>query len=167
MPAPVSRRTALFGLAAASLLPAGIGPALAAGAPIRSVVVDTRPLAARGVPRYAALTRDVALPIAQRVFAGRIGAGDRSAPTLVIEISSIRLVAYAGGGSRRSRDMDSDYIVGAGLLVGADGKVLARYPITATRDPADGGPWFQYEESERRRLINLCESLVHWISREF
>ncbi|MEJ1156996.1 hypothetical protein [Prosthecomicrobium sp. N25] len=160
----ISRRTLLAGLSTLPLVAAG--GASAGPLRIRGIEVDTRPLAAKGVPRYAALTREVALPYARAAFGGDV-VNDRSAPLLVIEISSIQMIAYAGGSRARDDDYSQDTIVGAAVLVGPGGQVLARRPLHATRDPAAGGAWFQVEESERRRLANLCESLVYWLRREF
>lgn len=153
-----------LGVAFGTVLP---GIARAAG-PIRAVRIDTGPLAAKGVSRFAAVVRAELTPIAAAGLAGRLSPGDRRAPTLVIEVDQIQMASYGGGGGGPGRDnfdAPRDYIVGAGILIGPDGRVIARHPVTASRFAHEGGSWYMVEESERRRLQNLCESLVHWIAR--
>ena len=83
------------------------------------------------------------------------------------------MAAYGSGGGRSfgdggaGRDDALDWITGAGVLIGPDGRILARHPITASRSASEGGAWFLVEESERRRLDNLCEALAGWIRRAF
>lgn len=170
MPTRLTRRAAAAGLFA--LMATGM-PASAAPPRLRSVAIDVRPLAAKGVRNFAARVSAIALPIARAEFAADLVPDDRRAPRLVIEISEIRMAAYGGGGGRSfgdaggGRDEALDWITGAGVLIGPDGRILARHPVTASRSASEGGAWFLVEESERRRLDNLCQSLAGWIRRAF
>ena len=167
-PASPARRRLVAGIGA--VLVAGLpAPAFAAGA-FRAVRVDTGPLAARGVPVYAATVRSVLEPLAAATVGARVDARDKRLPTLVIPVESIQMRASGGSSGRRSRrggsDQAQDWIVGAGLVVAPNGAVLARHPITTSRDASQGGAWYLVEESERRRLQNLCESLVYWLAQK-
>lgn len=174
-PLAPTRRRLLAGLGTALLAgPAALagsailaGPAAAAGGSFRAIRVDTGPLAALGVSRYAAVVRTVMEPIAARVFAGRIQPGDRRLPTLVLVVQEIQMASYGGGSGfgRDGMDRPLDWISGAGLVVDAAGRTVERVPITAQRDATDGGPWYLTEQSERRRLENLCEALASWVAR--
>ena len=84
MPTHLTRRDATAGLFA--LLATG-APARAAPPRLRSVAIDVRPLAAKGVRNFAARVSVIALPIARAVFAADLAPDDRRAPRRVIEIS--------------------------------------------------------------------------------
>lgn len=166
-----TRRAVLAGLAVAAFAPAPL--AFASVQRLRSVEIDVGPLAAKGVPRYAARVRATLAPLARTTFAPRLAPSDKTAPTLVVVVESIMMASYAGGGGGGrdrfgwgfGRDTPYDWITGAGVVVDPKRKLLARHPITASRDAAEGGPWYLVEESEQRRLENLCQSLVYWIER--
>lgn len=149
--------TALFGDAAR-----------AAAIRFRDVRIDTRPFAAKGVSRYAAKVGERLKRAVAEAFAGRLVPGDRAAPVLVIEVSTVRLAAWAGGGSPGfgNDSLDTDEMDGALVVLSAKGSLVERRRHYASSEPSNGGPWY-LPDNEDRRLDALCRLYAAWAVREF
>ena len=136
----------------------------------REVRVDASPFAAKGVSNYAARVADRLRLAVTEAFAGRIAAGEAGAPVLVIEVSTVRLASYVGGGSsgrfdRLSGDAD-DTMTGALVLTSAKGATIDRRSHYVTSDAAISGDW-RLPDNEDRRLDALCRLYAEWAVREF
>lgn len=155
------RRAVLVGLIGFGAM---AGSALAAPAQrVRAVRVDAAPLAAKGVSRYAARVAAAAEPAMRAQFAGLMTA-DRRAPTAVLQISSISLSSNPGR-SFRMLDGEDDWISGAGLLVGPNGAVLRRVPLSISNRSVNGPPVMLLQD-EDRRMHELVDKMAYWFARE-
>lgn len=171
-PFPVTRR-ALLALATLPLgaCVAGSGTPAPAVARFRTVRVDTGPLAARGVGRYAGVVAETLRAAVAQVFAGRLAPNDRGAPTLTIEVATVRLAAWSGSGAASGFGFEDggdsdDTMTGALVLTSTDGRAIDRRSHMATSDAGSGGPWY-LPESEQRRLAALCRNYAGWALREY
>lgn len=152
----MNRRAFLSGLAAFT---AGIalpywlvGDAHAQGGTFSRIVVDTKPLEARGARGAASVIRPHLQAALQREFAGRIG---RGGPTLVARVNTVYLSSYTGatrGGT------PSDYLEGE-VVVGGQA-----FPMLVTQASDVGGGWY-VAGNEARRLAAIAESFASWIRR--
>jgi hypothetical protein len=157
----MNRRELILGLAAmAASLPAasilGSGFALAQTARFGSIVVDTKPLEARGGRGAAAILRPQLQASLQREFAGGIG---RGGPELIVRIHTVYLSPFAGDSGGRRGVSGSDYL---------EGEVQAgrvRLPLFATQNPSMYGAWY-LPDSEARRLRALAVQFAHWVRRK-
>jgi hypothetical protein len=165
-----SRRLLLAGLAALPLSACvGDGPPAPRVARFRAVTVDTSPFAAKGVSGYAAHVADVLRRAVEATFAGRIEAGDRGAPALVIEVSSLRLAPYSGGATAGVFGTASDRMdemEGALVLSSAAGKTIDRRRHYASTDAASTGFWYR-PDFEEKRLEALALAYARWALREY
>ncbi|MEX2129726.1 MAG: hypothetical protein WD871_16015 [Xanthobacteraceae bacterium] len=158
----MNRREFTFGLlagAAGFLLAKVLGDSAAfaqSGQRFSAIVVDTKPLEARGASGAAAIIRPQLQASLQREMAGRIG---RGGPTLVVRIETVFLAASAiEGGGRRSASY-SDYL---------EGEVIAgqqRFPLFATQSSSMAGAWYA-PDNEARRLRALAVQFAGWVSRK-
>ncbi|RFB81393.1 hypothetical protein [Methylovirgula sp. 4M-Z18] len=148
-----------------------LNPSEAASVRFRAIRVDTSRIAERGLPDYAERLKPMVQQSALAAFGPRLAPQDKQAPTLVIRVDSIQLASYAGGGHSITFSDHSggggelDWIDGAGLIVAANGKVLADEPLFASQDPGSGGAWF-LPDNEDRRTASLCDIFVQWIKRQ-
>jgi hypothetical protein len=143
----------IAGFAAGLALPHWLGSdAQAQGATFSRIVVDTKPLEARGGSGAAAVIRPRLQAALQREFAGRIG---RGGPTLVARVHSVQISSYTGptrGG------VPSDYL---------EGEVVAgheAFPMLVTQSSDIGGAWYLHD-NEIRRLQAIADSFASWIRR--
>jgi hypothetical protein len=153
----LARRTLLASLAAALLagcqngVPAGAAPAIAA------VRGDTSPLAAKGQAATAAMIK----PMLERELAGLRSAGGGRGATLHVTVTGLYLTSYAGGAAAT---LGNDTLESEAVLVGADGREIARYPILAIMAPSFGGAWYRPDVNQRR-IEALVASNAQWIRR--
>jgi hypothetical protein len=126
----------------------------------RAVRVDTAPFAAKGVSNYAARVGDRLRRAVAEVFAGRLAPNDPTAPTLVLEVSTVMLASWVGG---RGSD---DTMTGTLVLLSPKGTVITRRRHAVTSDAASAGPW-QLPDNEARRLDTLCRVYAIWAVKEF
>jgi hypothetical protein len=152
----MNRRTFLTGLAAVSAelaLPGwpGLDSAHAQGTQRFSrIVVDTKPLEARGGRDAAAIIRPQLQATLQREFAGRIGGGG---PALVVRLHTVTLSLDVAGGRGGPA---TDYLEAE---VSAGGQ---RFPLLVTQDNV--GDW-RSPFSAQQRLRALADSLASWVRR--
>ena len=152
----MDRRSFLLGFAAFTAglsLPHWLGSEAAAqGQTFSRIVVDTKPLEARGGAGAAAVIRPRLQAALQREFAGRIG---RGGPALVARVHSVQISSYTGptrGG------VPSDYLEGEVVA----GREL--FPMLVTQSSDIGGAWY-LPDNEIRRLQAIAESFASWIRR--
>jgi len=174
-----SRRAALLGLGALTLAP---GPAGAyetlqplpgealARLRLRAIKVDVAPLR-NNANGPAADWLEADLPgLLQHAFAARLAPRDSGAPMLVARIDLIVL-----GSSRRFDGFGfrhrlggfigpnaTDSIEGAAVILGANGRVLATYPLLSSVQAFADWPGPDIERS-RRRVATLAQSFAQWL----
>ena len=160
----VTRRTALFGLAAVGV--AGLGacnapqaPAVqtqAANAPgihIGAIEVDTSPLVASvGNPTAAWAQQALPAQLAQ-ALASRIAPGEPGAATLSVVVNSI----YLGGGG----PADPDVMTGVATLNGRQVRLKATY--TYIPSPTDQA---LPEQALQGRVQSLSQAFAYWLRRK-
>lgn len=138
----------------------------------RAVLVDTSPFAAKGVSNYAARVADRLRVAAAEGFAGRLAPGEAGAPVLVLEVSTVRMAAFAGGRSHGGFGLGDfggdadDTMAGALVVRSAKGAVIDRRRHFASADAANAGDW-RLPDNEDRRLDALCRLYVAWAVREY
>ncbi len=160
----LDRRAFLGGVAAA----AGSGNAARAqSAPqhFSAVLVDVRPLHARGLGAYAEFVRSALHAELNAAYDQRLGGG-RTAPRLVVRVDSLSLRPYAGrsGGRWFSSGSDTDYLEGEALVVAPSGAILARHPQLSALPSNSGGAWYD-PGSEQRRVAALAAHYAGWLRR--
>lgn len=168
---PVNRRVFAGGALALSIFPAA---ALALSAPsrpldagqlpslrFRAIVVDTGPMAAKGVRAFAELMRQSLGPALARTFADRLAPGDSRAPVLRVVIDSAEFASDVGS-DIGSFDAN-DYLEGAGLIVSGK-NLIASYPVLSALGVTN--PYRSYsEESHLLRAQLLAEHFAYWLRR--
>jgi hypothetical protein len=152
----MNRRAFLSGLAAFAgglSLPHWLGgDALSQGQTFSRIVVDTRPLQARGATAAAAVIGPHLQASLQRELAGRIG---RGGPVLTARVHSVQLSFYSGA---TRGGVPSDYLEGE-VIVGGQA-----FPMLVTQASSTGGAWY-LPDNEARRLISIADSFASWIKR--
>lgn len=152
----MNRRTFLSGFAAAGasmLLPGLFGEfALAQKQGIGRIVVDTRPLEARGAHWAAATIRPLLQQSLQRQLAGRIGRG----PTLTVRVHSLLMAPFAG--QDRFGGMPNDFLEGEAVF-GQE-----RVPIL-TSLPASVGGSGHLPGTDALRVRALVDAFAGWVAR--
>ena len=163
MNSPVlSRRSAFCALAASFATPLLAAGASAQPARFRAIEVDVNNVRRSGDHVSADRIARELPPLLQRSFAAHLAPGDRSAPILRARVD---LVTYGSNGSATTPGNPygaKDYIEGAGLVIGAGGRVIASYPlltaVIANPDLTD-----ITGQSGRTRTSNLAASFAQWL----
>ncbi len=152
----LARRAILTGLAAAVL--AGCQTAVQTASPVAigAIRVDTGPLAAKGQSATAAAIR----PMLERELASLRSAARHSA-TLHVTVTGLYLTSYAGG---QSATLGNDTLESEAVLVGTDGRELARYPVMSIMAPSFSGAWY-LPDINQRRIDALVANNAQWIRR--
>jgi hypothetical protein len=114
------------------------------------IIVDTKPLEARGGRAAAAIIRPQLQASLQREFSGQIGG---SGPALVVRLQTVLLSLDTPSG--RGRPM-TDYLE-ADVVAGA-----RSFPLLVTQDNV--GDW-RSPFNEQQRLRALADSLASWVRR--
>jgi hypothetical protein len=153
---PMNRRAFLSGLgafaAALSLSHWLAGEVAAQGQTFSRIVVDTKPMEARGGGAAAAVLRPRLQAALQREFSGRIA---RGGPVLVARVHSVQLSIFSGverGGT------PTDYLEGEVIAGGQ------AFPMLVTQSSDAGGAWY-LPDNEARRLTAIADSFASWIRR--
>jgi hypothetical protein len=152
----MKRRAFLSRLAATAagftvaLLPGG--DVLGQAGTFSRIVVDTKPLEARGGGGQAAILGPRLRASLQRELAGRIG---RGGPALIVRVQTVQLSSYTG---RDRGGVPNDYLE-ADVIAGG-----LPFPILVTLSSDAGGAWYS-PGSEVRRLEGLADSLASWVRR--
>ena len=154
----------LAGAAAfASAAVAEDSPPLGVGAHFRAIKVDVAPAAEYGGAPLASWAAEALPAPLQAAFAGRIVPGDRSAPVLVVRIDRISLGNSQNGiFGPGAADQARDYIEGAGLVVGPNGRTLAVYPLLDVLYNYTGGSNYEVGTGPRR-VAELARSFARWL----
>lgn len=152
-----TRRSFLAGLALAPLAAcAGTEAPLPANLRIRSVRIDTAPLAARGLPTWAERIRTIAEASARTVFADR----DPTGVEVTLIADQAWLASYNGGGTPPfDDDPPTDWIEGWISIAGARGTPPRRLRLYSSTWAADAGPWYA-PDIDRLRLERLTRAWV-------
>ncbi len=152
-----TRRTVLAGLALAPLAACASTEApLPANLRIRSVRIDTAPLAARGLPTWAERIRTIAEASARTVFADRAPAG----VDITLVADQAWLASYNGGGALPfDDDPPTDWIEGWIVLSATQGAAPRRLRLYSSTFAADSGPWYA-PDIDRLRLERLTRAWV-------
>jgi hypothetical protein len=150
----MDRRIFLQGMGAcAAVLFGPFSAAFAQGRTIGGIVVDTKPLEARGGRGAAAVIGQQLRASLPREFAGRIGRG----PVLTVRIHTVLLSQYSGGNDDFG-GIPSDYMEGE-LIVGQE-----RIPLQMSVSADSGGTWY-LPGFDERRLRALADGFASWARR--
>lgn len=133
------------------------GASATAAPAIAALRVDVSPLAAKGQSATAALIK----PMLERELAGLRAHGAARGATLQVIVTGLHLTSYAGG---QTATLGNDTLESEAVLLGPDGRVLARYPILAIMAPSYGGAWYRPDVNQRR-IEALVASNAQWIRR--
>lgn len=148
-------------VAAVAVLAALGGPAIAhAGAArFHAIIIDTSPMAAKGVPNLAARVRAALAPALAQELAGRVATGDRRAPDLVVRVDAFELATTDGSDSFFSGELD--YLDGEVSVVSGR-NVLETFPLTTRQSPQVAGAWY-LPDNEQRRMVFIAGSFAQWV----
>lgn len=152
----LARRTILTGFAATLLAGCQTTTQTASPVAIGGVRVDTGPLAAKGQSATAAAIK----PMLERELAGLRRAA-RHGATLQVTVTGLYLASYAGG---QSATLGNDTLESEAVLVGPDGREIARYPIMSIMAPSFSGAWY-LPDINQRRIDALVANNAQWIRR--
>ena len=149
----------------AAMLATSVGPFCAASVEaqsrFRAIEVDVSPLREGGAADAADLIARELPPLLQKSFAAHLVPGDRAAPILRARIDFVTLGMEGSAGGPHSI-MAADFIEGAGVVIGAGGRVIASYPLLSNLTAAvpfnDVGG-----EGNRLRISNLESSFAQWL----
>jgi hypothetical protein len=149
-------------LAVAAILAASLGAAPAhAQARFRAIEVDVAPLRQGGNTEAAERVARELPPLLQKSFAAHLAPADRSAPVLCARIDFVTL-GMAGSAGGPHSIMATDFIEGAGVVIGAGGRVIASYPLTSNLTAPV--PFNDISgEGNRLRFSNLESSFAQWL----
>ncbi len=136
----------------------------------RSVEIDTRTMAERGLSNYAERIRIAAKPVVANVFADRLDPKAPGGLKLVLRIDSIKLNEPGGSSNfglspHQFRSSATDWIEGAGLVVDGKGRVLATEPVT-TSQSADNTSHGDVLAAEQLRTMRLIDTLARWVKQK-
>jgi hypothetical protein len=137
-----------------------VSPLAQAQAPLSAtrfsgVQVDTRGLAQNVGPNFAARIQQIAGPMAERVFADRLGG---SGPLLVLRIDALSLGPMTG-----EKGGGSDYVRGAALVV-AQHRVVASYPVRGAPQSLPG-TWTLPDMADQQRFTDAVAFFTGWARR--
>lgn len=152
----LARRAILAGLAAILLAGCQTTTQTASPVAIGRIRVDTGPLAAKGQSAIAAAIK----PMLERELAGLRNAG-RGDATLLVSVTGLYLTSYAGG---QAATLGNDTLESEAVLLGPDGREIARYPIMSIMAPSFSGAWY-LPDINQRRIDALVANNAQWIRR--
>ncbi|WID97915.1 hypothetical protein QO058_06600 [Bosea vestrisii] len=153
----LARRIVLTGLAATLLAGCRTTSQTAPPVAIQTIRVDTAPLAAKGQSATAALIK----PMLERELASLRTTDSRRGAILQVTVTGLYLTSYAGGAAAT---LGNDTLESEAVLIGSDGREIARYPILAIMAPSSGGAWYRPDVNQRR-VEALVASNAQWIRR--
>ncbi len=163
----ISRRTVVAASLGAAFASVAALPLLAQTAPPRfsRIIVDVRPLYAKGLGPFADALRAALEAELARNFGDRLGGG-RNAPRLVVRITGVSMASYVGrdGGRFFGGGVPNDYLEGEALVVAPNGQILARHPQLSALPANSGGAWYD-PASEQRRVVALAAHYAGWLRR--
>ncbi|MGX1785849.1 hypothetical protein ACWIGM_03880 [Bosea sp. NPDC055332] len=153
----LARRAILIGFAATALAGCQTTGRAAPPVAIGAIRVDTGPLAAKGQSATAAAIR----PMLERELTGLRRAGSGRGATLQVTVTGLYLTSYAGGAAAT---LGNDTLESEAVLIGADGRELARYPVMSIMAPSFSGAWY-LPDVDQRRIEALVANNAQWIRR--
>lgn len=131
---------------------------ISAGIPIAAVRVDTSRLAELGVGPYAGRIRAIVQAELDRALAP---SGQRGGAVVTVALRSLFLSAYVG--STVDDGEGSDHLESITTVTGADGRVLATYPINSSNGSGDAGAWYAPGLTDKR-IDLLARNHALWIA---
>jgi len=157
----LTRRALAAALAALAAAP-GIAAAATSlsGTRFREIRVDVAPLRANGSGDLADWIAAELPALLAKAFAAHLAPGDRNAPILRARVD---LVTLGRPGSLMSFPLvgdTTDYIEGAGVVVGASGREIASYPLMASLDASSK---IVTGAELRLRVSQLAQSFAYWL----
>ena len=168
----ISRRAALRALGAAAFLPLAanayevLQPLAGDIASLRfkAIRIDVSPLVANGnAPAAAWLEQDLPGPL-QSALAGRMSPHDPRAVVLLVRIDLITLGSHhsidAGFGGIGSDATDD--VRGAAVILGANGRPIATYPVSTVVEAYTGQSAFDLTR-QRYRVATLAQSFAYFL----
>lgn len=160
----VSRRAALAAFAGAALAPAWARADNSAMAVqvFRAIEVDVQPTREMGSDILADWIAAELPALLRKSLGAHLNPADRNAPLLRARIDSITLGEDHSSGLGIPSQNVTDYIEGAGVVVGAGGRVIASYPLLCSLGASTQAP-----DPEgiitRQRVDNLAQSFAEWL----
>ena len=97
-------------------------------------------------------------------FASEIGTGDRSAPRLVVRITSVTVQSVPEFGGRGEGGSNTDYMEGEALVVDRSGAIIQRYPMLSALNNQVNA-WY-LPDFERKRIAALSNHYAYWLKRQ-
>lgn len=157
----ISRRKFLLvaatGTVASALMPVGVFASQTGAASFSGILVDVSRMWERGFGIQSDwVEQDLILALRQQ-FSGRL---TRSAPRLLVEISSISLGTFTGNG-----DKTSDFMEGRAIVLDKGNSILAEYPILMNLPSSSSGAWY-LPDVDRRRVRALSIAFAGWVERK-
>ncbi|MGO4404125.1 hypothetical protein AB4Z10_07640 [Bosea sp. RAF48] len=151
-----------LGAAALALVP---GIASAQTVPIGAIKIQFSPTVTQAWGENVAIVKSEL----ERTLIDLLGPSlQRGAGTiLVVNVSSIWLASYAGGGgSGKPSDggASNDYLESIATLYDRKGRELASYPIMSTELSGGAGAWYR-PDVDQLRLKALARNNAYWIKR--
>jgi hypothetical protein len=160
----LTRRALVSALAALAAAP-GIA---AAAAPLsatrfREIQVDVAPLRANGSGDLVDWIAAELPALLAKAFAEHMAPGDRSAPILRARVDFVTLGPPGSFGGLPLVGDTTDYIEGAGVVVGAGGREIASYPLMASLHASSK---VVTGMELRLRVSQLAQSFAYWLPRQ-
>ncbi len=121
----------------------------------RSVAIDTSRIAARGHAHLAAALKPMLAGELSKALGPRLG---NRGGQLVVRITSIRLLPYAGDSHADNANADR-----LEAVVSVPGR--GSLPVLIQLPPSLAGAWYASNNDERR-VYRLIEALAQWAARE-
>ena len=154
-------RSVALATGAAALL--GIGSVGTAHAErvFSGISVDASAVGSSGSP-LAQQIKATLEPGLRQSFASSLRPGDRSAPRLVVRITSVSIQSVPEFG--RSGGFNTDFMEGEALVVGNRGAVIQRYPMLSALDNNVNA--YYLPNFEERRVAALSNFYAYWLKRQ-
>lgn len=154
----LARRIVLTGFVAALLAGCQTTAQTASPVAIGAIRVDAGPLAAKGQSATAARIK----PVLEREL---VSLRSARGATLQVTVTGLYLTSYAGG---QAATLGNDTLESEAVLLGPDGREIARYPIMSIMAPSFSGAWYLPDINERRidaLVANNAQWIRHYLGR--
>lgn len=130
-----------------------------ASVPVMAINVDVSRLVELGVGPYAGRIKAI---LARDLTNALAPSGRRGGATVTVAVRSLFLPSYVG--STFDDSSGNDHLESVTTVTGADGHVLATYPINSSNASGDAGAWYDPDLLDRRVDL-LARNHALWIAR--